>query len=47
MSAHCCDAYTAGEDHIAECSCGYRERNFESLAAAQQAADRHERDNNN
>lgn len=36
------DAYQAGEDFIAECACcDYRERNFETLAAAQAAADAH------
>jgi hypothetical protein len=36
------DAYQTGEDFIAECaSCDYRERNFQTLAAAKAAADAH------
>lgn len=42
MTVSTADAYQAGEDFYAECACcGYRERNFESLAEAQAAADQH------
>jgi hypothetical protein len=41
----CCEAFQVGEDYYAECArCGYRERNFETLAEAQAAADRHDCD---
>lgn len=43
LQASDAEAYTIGEDHIAECpDCGYRERNFESLADARASAERHQ-----